>query len=219
MHLFSAAGVGGLQLVADGVTVIDGETDVPDDPVEAMTRPGELRAALWLEAGSTTRLRLEFRPAADGAGPLAVRLGIVPAADDDDLLAEAVAAASSADVAIVVVGSAELTESEGFDRSTLALPGRQDELITKVTAVNSNTIVVVNSGMPVLHAMGRAGGSHPVCLAARTGLRRCAGRRPARTLGAGRQAAGDACRPPRPTVRYCTRSPMPTAPSATPRGC
>jgi beta-glucosidase len=149
-HVFSAAGVGGLQLVADGVTVIDGETDVPDDPVEAMTRPGELRAALWLEAGAQTRLRLEFRPAADGAGPLAVRLGIVPAADDDDLMAAAVAVASSADVAIVVVGSAELTESEGFDRSTLALPGRQDELITKVTAVNSNTIVVVNSGMPVL---------------------------------------------------------------------
>ena len=149
-HLFSAAGVGGLQLAADGVTVIDGETKVPDDPVEAMTRPGELRAALWLEAGRETRLRLEFRPAADGEGPLAVRLGIVPAADDDDLMAEAVAVAGSADVAIVVVGSAELTESEGFDRSTLALPGRQDELITKVTAVNSNTIVVVNSGTPVL---------------------------------------------------------------------
>jgi beta-glucosidase len=149
-YVVGAAGVGGLRLVADGVTVIDGETDVPGDPVEAMTRPGELRAALWLEAGTQTRLRLEFRPAADGAGPLAVRLGIVPAADDDDLLAEAVAAAESADFVIVVVGSAELTESEGFDRSTLALPGRQDELVARVTAVNSNTIVVVNSGTPVL---------------------------------------------------------------------
>jgi beta-glucosidase len=149
-HLFSAAGVGGLLLIADGVTVIDGETEVPEDPVEAMTRPGELRAALWLDADTQTRLRLEFRPAADGSGPLAVRLGIVGAADDDELLAEAVAAAGSADVAVVVVGSAELTESEGFDRSALALPGRQDELITKVTAVNRNTIVVVNAGMPIL---------------------------------------------------------------------
>jgi beta-glucosidase len=149
-HLFSAAGVGGLQLLADGVTVIDGETGVPADPVEAMTRPGELRAALWLEAGSDTRLRLEFRPAAGGAGPLAVRLGIIPSADDDDLMAAAVTAARSAGVAVVVVGSAELTESEGFDRPALALPGRQDELIAKVTAVNSNTIVVVNCGAPVL---------------------------------------------------------------------
>ena len=51
---------------------------------------------------------------------------------------------------MVVVGSAELTESEGFDRPGLALPGRQDELVSRVAAVNSRTIVVVNSGMPVL---------------------------------------------------------------------
>jgi beta-glucosidase len=78
------------------------------------------------------------------------RLGLVPAADDETLLAEAEAAAVAADAAIVVVGSAELTESEGFDRTTLALPGRQDELVRRVAAINPATIVVVNSGMPVL---------------------------------------------------------------------
>ena len=150
LYQLSAAGVGGLTVTADGVTVIDGVTTVPEDPVEAMTRPGELRAALRLEAGSATALRLEFRPAADGAGPLAVRLGLVPAAEDDALLAAAEAAATGADAAVVVVGSAELTESEGFDRETLTLPGRQDELVRRVAAANRNTIVVVNSGMPVL---------------------------------------------------------------------
>jgi beta-glucosidase len=149
-HLLSVSGVGGLRLEVDGVTVIDDVTAVPEDPVEAMTRPGELRAAVWLEAGVPTRLRVEFAPAADGAGPLATRLGIVPAADDEDLMAAAEKAAAEADVAIVVVGSAELTESEGFDRLTLALPGRQDELISRVAAVNERTILVVNSGMPVL---------------------------------------------------------------------
>jgi len=149
-HLLSVSGVGGLALEVDGVPVIDGATTVPDDPVEAMTRPGELRAAVWLEAGAPTPLRMAFAPAADGAGPLAVRLGIAPVASDDDLLAAAQAAAAAADAAIVVVGSAELTESEGFDRHSLALPGRQDELVTRVTEVNPATIVVVNSGMPVL---------------------------------------------------------------------
>lgn len=149
-HLLGVSGVGGLHVEVDGVTVIDGTTTVPDDPVEAMTRPGELRAALWLEAGAPTRLRVEFRPAPDGEGPLAVRLGIVPVTEDDDLLADAETIAAAADAAVVVVGSAELTESEGFDRPTLALPGRQDELIARVAAVNRNTIVVVNSGMPVL---------------------------------------------------------------------
>jgi beta-glucosidase len=42
-----------------------------------------------------------------------------------------------------------LTESEGFDRRDLRLPGRQDELVAAVAAANPNTIVVVNTGSPV----------------------------------------------------------------------
>jgi beta-glucosidase len=149
-HVFGVAGVGRLTLTVDGTVVADAETAVPDDPVEAMARPGEVRAMVALEAGREARVRLEFRPAADGEGPLAVRLGIVPAADDDDLLAEAERAAGLADAVVVVVGSAPMTESEGFDRTSLALPGRQDELVRRVAAANRRTVVVVNAGMPVL---------------------------------------------------------------------
>jgi beta-glucosidase len=149
-HVLGVAGVGHLTLTVDGAVVADGATVVPDDPVEAMTRPGELRATVALPAGRDAQIRLEYTPAADGEGPLAVRLGIVAAADEDDLLAQAVRAAGQADVAVVVVGSAEMTESEGFDRDTLALPGRQDELVRRVAAVNARTVVVVNAGMPVL---------------------------------------------------------------------
>jgi beta-glucosidase len=149
-HVLGAAGVGHITLSVDGTVVAEGATAVPDDPVEAMTRPGEIRATAPLVAGQPAEIRLEFRPAADGDGPLAARLGIVPAADEDDLLAEAEQAASRADAAVVVVGSPPMTESEGFDRSTLALPGRQDELVRRVAAVNSRTVVVVNAGMPVL---------------------------------------------------------------------
>ncbi len=70
-----------------------------------------------------------------------------PAGDE---LAAAVAAARAADVAIVVVGTTETVESEGFDRDSLALPGGQDELVRAVTAANPRTVVVVNSGGPVL---------------------------------------------------------------------
>jgi beta-glucosidase len=154
-HLLGAAGVGRLILTVDGVVIADEATAVPADPVEAMTRPGEIRAAVEFEATREVEVRLEFRPAADGEGPLAVRLGIVPAVPQDTLLAEAVQAASAAEAAVVVVGSADMTESEGFDRSTLALPGRQDELIRRVAAVNARTVVVVNSGMPVLMPWAR----------------------------------------------------------------
>ena len=79
-----------------------------------------------------------------------MRLGIVAAPDEEAALDQAVEAAAAAAVAVVVVGSAETTESEGFDRDTLRLPGRQDELVERVCAVNPRTVVVVNAGMPVL---------------------------------------------------------------------
>ncbi len=150
-HLVGVAGVGRLAITVDGETVADRPTVVPADPVQAMTNPGQVRAGVDLQAGQEVRVTVQFTPAVDGEGPLAVRFGIAPAAADDNALIDAAAAAAQdADAAVVVVGSAELTESEGFDRPTLALPGRQDELVSRVAAVNGRTIVVVNSGMPVL---------------------------------------------------------------------
>src|ERR1700683_1070511 len=79
-----------------------------------------------------------------------MRLGVTQKLDEDRLIDAAVAAAVAADVAVIVVGSAEGTESEGYDRDTLALPGRQDELVRRVAAAQPNTVVIVNTGMPVL---------------------------------------------------------------------
>ena len=70
--------------------------------------------------------------------------------DDDASLAHAVADAAAADLAVVVVGTTEEVESEGFDRTSLALPGRQDELVHRVAAARPETVVVVNAGAPVL---------------------------------------------------------------------
>jgi beta-glucosidase len=148
--LVGAAGVGRITITVDGAAVADGETPVPADPVETMTRPGEVRGQVTLTAGTDAEIGVEFHPAAHCQGPLALRLGVTPSADEETLMAEAVAAAAEADVAVVVVGSAETSESEGYDRDTLVLPGRQDELVTRVAAANPRTIVVVNAGMPVL---------------------------------------------------------------------
>ncbi|WP_458115914.1 glycoside hydrolase family 3 C-terminal domain-containing protein [Arthrobacter sp. D2-10] len=91
----------------------------------------------------------------DRVGPLAsalsIFLGTEPAdTDPEELIAEAVAAAKGADVAVVVVGTNSRVESEGYDRTTLALPGLQDRLVSAVAAANPRTVVVVNSGAPVL---------------------------------------------------------------------
>ena len=50
---------------------------------------------------------------------------------------------------IVVVGTNDEWETEGHDRTTMDLPGRQDELVRRVVAANPRTAVVVNAGSPV----------------------------------------------------------------------
>lgn len=66
-----------------------------------------------------------------------------------DLFERAVRAAQDAEMAIVLIGTTDEIESESTDRTTVALPGRQSELVRAVAAVNPRTVVVVNAGMPV----------------------------------------------------------------------
>ncbi len=62
-------------------------------------------------------------------------------------LGKAVEVAKKADVAIVYVGTTLAVEEEGRDRSSLSLPGRQEELIKRVLAANPRTVVVeLNAG-------------------------------------------------------------------------
>ena len=66
---------------------------------------------------------------------------------DGSDLAEAARVAKAASVAIVF---ASTVEGEGHDRPNLELPGNQDELIKAVAAASPKTIVVLNTGGPVL---------------------------------------------------------------------
>lgn len=74
-----------------------------------------------------------------------VRLGGAEVQDPEKMIEEAVQIAREADVVIAVVGLNAEWETEGYDRKTLGLPGRTDELISKVVAVNPNTVVVTQS--------------------------------------------------------------------------
>ncbi|RPI22688.1 MAG: glycosyl hydrolase, partial [Acidobacteria bacterium] len=65
------------------------------------------------------------------------------------LLSEAVSLAAKSDVAIIFAGYSAETEQEMTDRK-LELPSGQEELIQAVAGANRRTIVVLNSGGPVL---------------------------------------------------------------------
>lgn len=54
--------------------------------------------------------------------------------------------ARSSDAAVVVLGLDQTQEREGMDRVSLAMPGRQRELLERVAAANNNTVLVVVTG-------------------------------------------------------------------------
>ncbi|MDK0519314.1 glycoside hydrolase family 3 C-terminal domain-containing protein [Streptomyces sp. ML-6] len=155
-HVFGTRGTGALTLTVADETLYDGVHRVTGsaDPGEAFFGNPLERGRITLAAGEPVHVSLRQVPETlAGDGPiLGVSFSLChlgPRRDPDELIAEAVEAARGADAAIVVVGTTERVESEGFDRTDLRLPGHQDELVAAVAAVNPRTVVVVNSGSPV----------------------------------------------------------------------
>ncbi|GHJ49280.1 beta-glucosidase [Catellatospora sp. TT07R-123] len=151
-HELGVRGVGRFTLTAGEQTVFDGAL-LPEssDPAAIFLAPPEQRCPIELAAGVPVDVTLRQQvmlPEGFAVVSLTLSFG-EPTASEDALLEQAVRAAAAADVAVVVVGTTEEVESEGFDRTCLALPGRQDELVARVAAANPNTIVVVNAGSPV----------------------------------------------------------------------
>ncbi|MCP5027639.1 MAG: beta-glucosidase [Actinomycetia bacterium] len=145
---FGLASAGTCRLRLDGRELIDNDTNWQAGDLFFAAGSLEQRAEVALDADSVHELVLDYRGPANE--PMAgVRFGLEPVVDDEALLVEAERVAASADVAVVVVGLTSDWESEGFDRPSLDLPGRQVELIGRVVAANPNTVVAVNAGSPV----------------------------------------------------------------------
>jgi beta-glucosidase len=68
---------------------------------------------------------------------------------DDAEIAKAVDAAKGADVAIVFVGTSLKVEAEDRDRTSLTLPGGQEQLLEAVYAANPHTVAVLMNAGPL----------------------------------------------------------------------
>ena len=62
---------------------------------------------------------------------------------------KAISLAKSADVVVMVLGEHGFQSGEGRSRTELDLPGKQQELLEKVFAVNKNIVLVLNNGRPL----------------------------------------------------------------------
>ena len=144
---FSLVSAGTSRLWVDDELVVDNTTSWKPGSEFYGAGNDEVTATVHLEAGTQHRVRVEV-VAHDGSRFCALRVGAA-APEPADLMERAVALAEQTDAAVVVVGHNADWETEGRDREFLALPGRQVELIERVTAANPRTVVVLNAGAPV----------------------------------------------------------------------
>jgi beta-glucosidase len=116
----------------------------------------EEKATVDLVAGKSVHVRVEYTntgpPEDDANGEQrlsqpalmkGVRLGGCPKVDGDEAISQAAALAKESNVVVVIAGLSPEWESEGFDRPSLKLPGRQDELILRLAEANPNVVVAI----------------------------------------------------------------------------
>lgn len=127
------AGSGGFRLYLHGRLLLD-----------AWDEPSFLErlVPVTLTAGRPVPIRLEFREAA-GNGRVRLVWDVGVGDESERRIAEAVATARRAEVAVVMVG---LEEGEFRDRASLALPGRQEELVQRVAATGTPVVVIIIGG-------------------------------------------------------------------------
>ncbi|GAA4720916.1 glycoside hydrolase family 3 C-terminal domain-containing protein [Pedococcus ginsenosidimutans] len=151
--------VGATELVAEGSDPGESMLKPPVWTVDTHSTATDGRGALV--TATLTVVRSEPQPGPDGklstlSHVIASGMGMkglvvspVPA-PAEQVLAAASTTAADADVAVVVVGLTEEQETEATDKSTLALPGEQDAMVSAVAAAAKRTVVVVNASTPVL---------------------------------------------------------------------
>ncbi|MCU1680294.1 MAG: beta-glucosidase [Amycolatopsis sp.] len=154
-HVIEIASVGRHRIEVDGELISVSDQVVGQDAIldSSANHPEGVLKTVTVDAPRDVRIDATVQVVTPGlfdrfASAELRYQGPGPTADEE--IEQAVAAARAADVAVVVVGTNSETESEGWDRPDLELPGRQHELVRRVAAANPRTVVVVNAGAPVL---------------------------------------------------------------------
>lgn len=121
------------------------------DNSETVTVLAGIRAAVGnatrvdYSPGVTMPARLHKSIFEDDVHPQTERLVV----DDDAEIANSVKLASAADVAVLVLGEGQIMIGEHASRSSLDLPGRQQELLEAVLATGTPTVLLIMTGRPV----------------------------------------------------------------------
>ncbi|MBY5694584.1 beta-glucosidase [Rhizobium leguminosarum] len=150
-HVFGMTNAGLARLFVDGRLTVDGHDGWTRGENYFGTANDEQRGTVALDAGKAHAVTVEYDPPVangEGINLTAIRFGVEKPLGEADMQ-EAVETALNADVALLFVGRDGEWDTEGLDLPDMRLPGRQEELIERVAAVNANTVVVLQTGGPV----------------------------------------------------------------------
>lgn len=155
----------GLTVYGTGMLYLDGELVVDNTTKQ---RSGgsffnvgtmEETGIMSVEKGRSYQLKVSFASGvtskladADGVvsfGGGGLRIGGARVLDAEEEIEKAVELAKTVNQVVVCVGLNSDYEQEGHDRNHMELPTLSDRLVMAVSAVNANTVVVVQAGTPV----------------------------------------------------------------------
>lgn len=154
-HSIQVGTVGAHRIEVDGAFVSASNTEVGVEVIldSSINNPEGETTTITIDTPRRVAIRSRHRVIdAEGYGRMIraeLRHRVPGLSGDEDILA-AVNAAAAAEMTVVIVGTNEEVESEGWDRTTLALPGRQNELVERVLDVAPDAVIVVNAGAPVI---------------------------------------------------------------------
>ncbi len=144
-YTLGAAGNGGMRLFVDGQMLVE---DIANRRTKTITKP------ITLEAGRTYDIRFEYSENANNFA--AAKLIWAPPSGSRLLHDEVMSKARQADVVVMVLGIAPSVEGEemdvklegfrGGDRTDIALPKPQEELLKEVHALGKPVVVVLLNG-------------------------------------------------------------------------
>jgi beta-glucosidase len=168
------------KIASEGMVLLKNNGILPLRKFEKIAVIGRSAAEAHYQGGGSshinpTKLTVPFKEFQNRAGDAEVAYAQGYPADNSmqkDLINEAVTVAGTADVVVLYIALPTFKESEGYDRKDLDLTEHQVALIKAVSAVQPNTVVVLNNGAPVTmsawiggvaavlegYMMGQAGG-------------------------------------------------------------
>ncbi|KAH8551074.1 glycoside hydrolase family 3 domain protein [Umbelopsis sp. PMI_123] len=147
-HILGLASAGLSKLFVNGNEVIDNWTSQDKPGIFFDSGSNERTATVPMQAGETVEIVIEFERSDQPRELPAIRFGLVEEMNPNSI-EDAVELAKNSDAVIIIAGLNGEWETEGEDRATMKLPGKQDELISAVAKVNKNLVLVNQSGTPI----------------------------------------------------------------------